>query len=335
MDLIPRYLQAVRFWLPRQQQDDIIAELSEDIRAQVTERAAELGHPLAEADVEAILRRRGSPIQVANGYQPQQSLIGPTFFPMYILVLKIVTLFSLIPAVVGLMAGIVSRVLGNVAGTGWTPPFAAIAGEFWTGWFSSLAVVTLVFAVLERTPAKTELFAKWSPRKLPPLRPAHSIPRSSSVIEVSVGLCALVWWAANMIGPLNLRFGSLHMALAPVWTWFYWGVLLITVASTAISVANLFRPWWSTERAVARVAVDVTGGVLFCLMFQAHLVASLTWTNATASEAANAVAQLNLWTGRIFPWAIAVTLLTTGIGVWRLVKTLRKTDAGNLRAAAV
>ena len=32
MELIDRYLQAVRFWLPKAQADDIIAELSEDIR---------------------------------------------------------------------------------------------------------------------------------------------------------------------------------------------------------------------------------------------------------------------------------------------------------------
>lgn len=30
MELQDRYLQAVRFWLPQEQQDDIIAELSED-----------------------------------------------------------------------------------------------------------------------------------------------------------------------------------------------------------------------------------------------------------------------------------------------------------------
>lgn len=29
MELVDRYLQAVKFWLPRQQKDDIVAELSE------------------------------------------------------------------------------------------------------------------------------------------------------------------------------------------------------------------------------------------------------------------------------------------------------------------
>ena len=31
MELLDRYLQAVRFWLPKAQQQDIIAELSSDL----------------------------------------------------------------------------------------------------------------------------------------------------------------------------------------------------------------------------------------------------------------------------------------------------------------
>jgi len=66
MELIDRYLQAVKFWLPKAQKQDIIAELSEDIRSQVEEKEAELGRKLNDAEVEAILIQRGSPIVVAK-----------------------------------------------------------------------------------------------------------------------------------------------------------------------------------------------------------------------------------------------------------------------------
>jgi hypothetical protein len=335
MDLIPRYLQAVKFWLPKQLQDDIIAEISEDIRSQIAEREAELGHPLTDADIEVLLRRRGSPIQVANGYLPQRSLIGPLLFPIYVVVLKIVTLFSLLPAVVGFIAGIVSRALGHVVGTGWTPPFAAIASHFWTGWFASIGTATLVFAVLERTPAKTEIFEKWNPRKLPPLRPAHAIPRSSSVIEIAVNLCVLAWWTAEMAPPTTIHLGNLHIALAPAWSAFYWTILVITLANVIISGINLLRPWWTAQRAVLRVILDLAGGALFCWMFQAHLIASLSWPNATPDKVAYALAELNLWLARIFPWAVAVTVFIAGVGIWRLMKTLRKTGAKTMRTAVV
>mgnify|MGYP001334056207 CR=1 FL=1 len=54
MELIERYLQAVEFWLPKAQRQDIIAELSEDIRAQVEERESELGRSLNEQEAEAL-----------------------------------------------------------------------------------------------------------------------------------------------------------------------------------------------------------------------------------------------------------------------------------------
>jgi hypothetical protein len=48
MELIERYLQAVQFWLPNREKKDIIAELSEDIYAQVADRERDLGRKLSE-----------------------------------------------------------------------------------------------------------------------------------------------------------------------------------------------------------------------------------------------------------------------------------------------
>ena len=43
MDLLKRYLQAVKFFLPRGQQDDIIRELSENLISQFEDREEALG----------------------------------------------------------------------------------------------------------------------------------------------------------------------------------------------------------------------------------------------------------------------------------------------------
>jgi 3-deoxy-D-manno-octulosonate 8-phosphate phosphatase KdsC-like HAD superfamily phosphatase len=66
MALVDRYLQAVKFWLPRKQKDDIIAELSEDLRSQIEDQEAELGRKLTDTEVEPILKRCGSPMAVAD-----------------------------------------------------------------------------------------------------------------------------------------------------------------------------------------------------------------------------------------------------------------------------
>src|SRR5882672_981392 len=88
MDLLDRYLQAVKKHLPWKGQDDIIAELRANLEAQLEDKQAELGRPLTIAEVEAWLKQMGPPMHVAARYQPQQSLIGPAVFPTYWFVLR-------------------------------------------------------------------------------------------------------------------------------------------------------------------------------------------------------------------------------------------------------
>ena len=324
MQLVERYLQAVKFWLPRKQQDDIIAELSEDLRAQVDDREAKLGRPLTEPEIEDLLRRRGSPMRVAIGYLPQRSLIGPVLFPIYLLVLKIVTLLNLITLAVGLTAGLVSRALGNHPGTGWTPPLAALIRGNWHGWFNGLIVVTIVFAILERTAVPKKMFQNWNPRKLPPLRLANAISRANSVGNILGLLLLLVFWVVEMTPPLTIHLGNLQVATSPGWSFVFWAVLGLSSASLILEVTNLLRPWWSMERGTARLLLDLGGLAVFCWSMQARFVASISWPGATAEETAFTTTHLNMLLGHIFPWCAAVVFLIVVFDIWRIFKIRSK-----------
>jgi hypothetical protein len=96
MELLDRYLQAVKKHLPWQRQDDIIAELRANLEAQLEDKEAELGRPLTKAEAEEWLKQLGAPMQMAARYQPQQYLIGPTVFPIYWYVLKMATAWCMI-----------------------------------------------------------------------------------------------------------------------------------------------------------------------------------------------------------------------------------------------
>src|SRR5271154_5747200 len=96
MELLDRYLESVRKYLPWQRQDDIIAELRANLESQLEDKEAELGRPLTTAEAEAWLKQIGPPIQVAARYQPQQYLIGPSLFPIYLYVLKFASLLALL-----------------------------------------------------------------------------------------------------------------------------------------------------------------------------------------------------------------------------------------------
>ena len=84
-DLVDRYLQAVRYLLPRKQRDDVDRELSADVRTQVEDREAELGRRLTEDETAAILKGLGHPLALALRYRQGRYLIGPEVFPAFAL----------------------------------------------------------------------------------------------------------------------------------------------------------------------------------------------------------------------------------------------------------
>src|SRR5882757_8007204 len=94
MQPLDRYLSNLAKLLPADQREDILRELSEDIRSEFEDKESELGRPLTEPEQLEILKRRGNPLQVAAGYTPNQGtlsfgpqLIGPVLFPFYVRVL--------------------------------------------------------------------------------------------------------------------------------------------------------------------------------------------------------------------------------------------------------
>ena len=93
MELVDRYLQAVRFWVPTPQ-EDLLTELGEDLRSQIEAKETQLGRSLNEAEVSAILKTCGSPMIVAGRIGPRRHLIGPTLYPIYAFVLKMVLLWN-------------------------------------------------------------------------------------------------------------------------------------------------------------------------------------------------------------------------------------------------
>lgn len=94
MDLVDSYVKAVAKALPEGQREDIVGELSEDIRSEMEDKQRELGRPLTEEEQEGLLRQRGNPLLLAARYRQDQrsvafgrQIIGPVLFPFYIKVL--------------------------------------------------------------------------------------------------------------------------------------------------------------------------------------------------------------------------------------------------------
>ena len=326
MDLINRYLQAIKFWLPKDQKQDIIAELSEDLRSQIDDREAELGRKLNESEVADMLKQRGRPVLVANRFLPQDHLIGPVLFPIYLFVLKIVAAFYMVPWIMVWIGIAISR----AAHSGQS--LIASVGSFWTAFwpmaFFMIGSITTVFAILQRMQTKSRFLEQWDPLKLPPVRDPNRIPLSASLIEVTANLVFCIWLVGGMCYQTVLRFSGVSITLAPAWQYFFWGFVLLAAANTAASAVNLFRPYWTWERASIRLASDCIGSVLFCWLVKANILMAISVPNVDPARTAQITSAINWWSAKMFPAAVAVCLIIALANTYRIIRVRSNAGAG-------
>jgi hypothetical protein len=322
MELLDQYVQAVRFWLPKGQQDDIVAELSEDIRSQVADEEATRGRGLTDQEIEAILKQRGSPLLVASRYLPQESLIGPALFPVYRLVLKIMIFLNAVPWLVDS----VGRLLVDPSLGTWSRLAFALhgVGVLVQSTLVSVGAVTAVFAVMERLQATKGLLAGWSPRRLPGARDPNQIPRFASVVELAVNLVFVVWWLNVWLSEMSVRLGGLRIVFDPRWRTLYWVFLFVGLANIALSAANLFRAHWTPLRALLRLGLDTAGAFGMCWILKAPVLAWPSAPNVSPREAEGAARAINALLSRAFPVAVVscalVLVLANGPRLLRLLR---------------
>jgi len=295
MELLDRYLQAVRFWLPKSQQEDIIAELSSDLHSQIEDRETELGHPLDNAELEMILRRCGSPIVVASRYRPQTQLIGPALFPIYLFVLKVTLLWTMVPVFL-LIVGPATFLSSPNHGFALLQTIA----ELVRAEITAAAIITLVFAMIERTQARMKLFEKWDIRSLPPVAKQPRPPsRTQSVFELIFAIIGILWLLAVPSVPfLILGPASAFLTASPMWHTFYLPVVLLAFLGLARDCVSIARPDLTWFPAVGRLVI--TGLSLVLLHFilsaagQVPHVVDASWTPfVTLKDAARGSAQYN------------------------------------------
>jgi hypothetical protein len=268
MEMIDRYLQAVKFALPQAQRDDIIKELRDSILSQIEEKEATLGRPLNEDEQAELLKKLGSPIELASRYHKQRYLIGATMFPIYWKVLKT----SLALAFVVLAAGSIAtaaagKTLTESLGVLFRYPSVALMTFAW---------MTMVFSALEFFGARLHMAGLhikegWDPRKLPPLVKADP---SKSQFELIAQLLTQtlfgVWWLAGLhyqylvFGPgiAFLRFG-------PVWKAIYPLFVVLVIVDLSLTASRLIWPRWTEGGHVTRLVMSALGIIVLYFLIGA------------------------------------------------------------------
>lgn len=271
MEILDRYLQAVRRYLPRRRQDDILEELSVDILAQMEDMEQGLGRSLTEEERVALIKHYGHPMVVATRYMPQHQLIGPSVFPYYWFTL----LRGLgLAGVAYVVANGAVWVTGNATGEQTVQQIFHLPSVL----VQVAAWITLVFAALEwgtqKSDVKGHLFGDWDPRLLPAVQKEVDRRRWwSGVAELISLLVAMVWWLAVphfpvlMFGPAVARFAAWPVRLFSGWALVYWTMSALMVVQVIVRAVTLARPASRRVSKALQLAFKVMGlGILAMLL---------------------------------------------------------------------
>lgn len=273
-EMLRRYLHALRFWLPPAQQDDIVAEVGDDLRSRIEDREAELGRKLNGSEVAAILKQRGQPMLVAAGYLPQRYLVGPAYYPAFLFVVKLVVLWILVPCYLVIVGPMAARSAVNPAlawaGTLWGLAMASVFG---------VGAVTVAFAAIQRFPHR---LSEWDPQRLPAVPPAWdgSAQRVSPYVaaaEVVMSVIVVGFWVYIMRYHPTLDLGDVRIAPAPIFEALFWPILVTLLAGTATGTASLLAPSRPRIRSGIRLAING-----LTLVVTAILLSAPSWVQVTA-----------------------------------------------------
>jgi hypothetical protein len=265
MDLIERYLGAVRWNLPADKADDIVAELADLIHARIEDREEALDRALTKDELSALLREFGHPLSVAGQYHGQQSLIGPETFPFYWFVLRV---WLAVVAVIEAIEFVGRVTLGSA-------PFAQALSQGVHGAVEALlmhaAIVTIAFAVIERSGWLASYLARWKPEDLPDFASLPEMPtlRAMPVLQapklrrrqlwdaafaIVFGIAFLLWWSGSIALPFAPRDADVVVRAAPVWAGLYWPVVVLVWLGIVHGLVTLLRPGWRLVRGALVVA---------------------------------------------------------------------------------
>ena len=253
----------MRFFLPRRHQDDIVRELSDNLLSQFEDRQEELGRPLTDDEQADILRRHGHPMIVAGRYGSRQQLIGPAFFPIYVFTLKAGLAIALLVTVV------LSAVGAVLTGNAWDQVGHAVRA-FPGRALLVFACTTLAFAVLDALQTRLKLSHAWDPRTLPRLvRHELRISRRESLFEFIFTAAAVVWLLLIPRSPwLIMGPAAAFLDATPIWATVYAPMLILATATTALSLFNFLRPYWTPARSAIRAAIHAGSLAVFAMLLR-------------------------------------------------------------------
>ncbi|MFI7302589.1 permease prefix domain 1-containing protein [Micromonospora aurantiaca] len=274
--LTDRYVAATMRAVPAQRRLELAEELRGSIADMIDDRTSG-GQDHASAERE-VLTELGHPEKLAARYSDRTlQLIGPRYYLLWWRLLR--QLLTYIPAIVGVLAGLVKALFDD-------EPGAAVGAAVVAAMQTAVQIafwVTLVFAVLERTRTPLGL-PEWTVDQLPDESRERQISQSDSIASV-VFLLATV---GALIGQHFQRWttddGSRMPVLDPA-LWSFWlpALIVVVLATVGLEIAKYRSGRWTWPLVAMNAVLNAafTAPVLWLLftdrLLNPELVERFAW----------------------------------------------------------
>ncbi len=334
MNLIDRYVREVGKHLPASSRNDIEKELKSTLEDMIEDRVEQAGSPRDEAMEIALLKEYGSPEKVAETYHPNQFLIGPRMFPMFIMVLKIVGTVLSVLAIVGITVGL-SKV--GFAGPEFSQVLMQKVFEYAGTAITAFGNIVLIFAILERTLPDSEIKdlnpnEPWDPASLPDEEQPDAVKRGDLIAGVIFGFAGLIMlnFYPEIFGmPLNFNDDEnwyFIPVLSEAFFRFIPWINVVCLAQIGLDLYLIRQNAWSNISRMAKILIESAGlSITIILLRIPNIIGfspeSFNSLPIQADDARKAMEILNY----IFPFILIIVLIVQGIeiaksiyGFWKI-----------------
>ncbi|MEX1247097.1 MAG: hypothetical protein WEA61_01325 [Anaerolineales bacterium] len=265
-NLIDRYIAEVGRRLPQKQRADVQLELRSALQDALDERGLDADKKKDEAKVAALLKKWGKPSTVAESFGARNFLIGPELMPYYWLVLR----FAIF---IGILVQLVLMAVAAFNQADFEVLVRGTVSNLIDGALTSFAMVTLVFAVLDKTMAgELRPQKEWDPRTLPEPTVAHDrIDTVGTLIEIFISGAFILavnlapgWLAAAPQSEGWDLAGALFAKFAPFIPW----LTAVWVGQLALKVYLLVRGRWERWMRGIEFVLAVAGVVVLAAIYK-------------------------------------------------------------------
>jgi hypothetical protein len=307
------YLAAVLKGIPAQKRADVGEELRQLIDASVMQRLARGEDP--QTAEQLALRELGDPMRVSATYSGRSlSLIGPTFYPEYIRLLRL--LLSIVVPIVTVVVGFTSALSGENL---WGVFLAAVGSGFMVG-IQVAFWVTLVFAVIDRrTTDPNSVTSDWDLDDLPEV----SVNRIglgdtlASITGLSLLILVLLWQPTyqESFDSSNPSIPILNPALSTLWIPL---LILILLASITLELVKYRTGRWTVPLAAINSLLSISFAISAIFLIASDQLVNSEFTSVvSAGEFASSIDLIPT----LIAWGIAVVCIFDVTEGWW--KTLR------------